>query len=117
MRCEYGKKTGKKGEEVAHHALKNPLTHLRLSFYYLWLMSITEVRNKFHALIDELDNPVFLEKFLEIMEQSSKNRNSKLWSNLSSSEQVELLKAYEASLEEKNFVANEDVMAKYGKWR
>ena len=80
-------------------------------------MSITEVRNKFHALIDEVENPLLLEKFLEIMKQSSKNKNSKLWNSLSASEKDEVLKAYEESKNDANLIANEDVMSKYSKWR
>ena len=80
-------------------------------------MSITEVRNRFHALIDEVENPLLLEKFLKIMKQSAKNKNSKLWDTLSAPEKEEVLKAYEESKEETNLLVNEDVMSKYGKWR
>ena len=80
-------------------------------------MSITEVRNKFHQLIDEVENPLFLEKFLEIMKQSSQNKNSKLWNTLSQSEKSEVAKAYEESKDDTMLIAHEDVMSKYGKWR
>ena len=80
-------------------------------------MSITEVRNRFHALIDEVENPLLLEKFLEIMKQTSKDKGSKMWSNLSTSDREDVLKAYEESKDENNLVANEDVMHKYEKWR
>ena len=80
-------------------------------------MSITEVRNKFHKLIDKVENPLLLEKFLEILEQSSQSKDSKLWNTLSSSEKSEVLKSYEESKDEATLLAHEEVMAKYGKWR
>jgi hypothetical protein len=80
-------------------------------------MSITEVRNRFHALIDEVENPLLLEKFFDIIKQTSKNKNSKLWNTLSASEKDEVLKAYEESKDENNLVAHEEVMNNYKKWR
>ena len=80
-------------------------------------MSITEIRNKFHVLIDEVENPLFLEKFLEIMQQSSKNKKSKLWSTLTAPQKGQVLKAYEESKDEASLIAHEEVMSKYSKWR
>jgi hypothetical protein len=80
-------------------------------------MSITEVRSKFHRLIDEVENPVLLERFLEILEQSSQNKDSKLWNTLASSEKSEVLKSYEESKDESMLIAHEEVMSKYSKWR
>ena len=80
-------------------------------------MSITEVKNKFHALIDEVENQLLLERFLDIMKQSAKNKNTNLWNTLSTPEKDEVLKAYEESKDEANLIAHEDVMNKYGKWR
>jgi len=80
-------------------------------------MSITEVRTRFHALIDEVENPLLLERFFEIMKQTSEDKNSKLWNTLSTAEKNSVLKAYEESKDDNNLVAHEDVMNKYGKWR
>lgn len=80
-------------------------------------MSITEVRNQFHTLIDEVDNPLLLEKFFDILKQTLQGENAKMWNTLSKSEKNEVLKAYEESKDENNLVAHEDVMNKYSKWR
>ena len=80
-------------------------------------MSITEVRNEFHTLIDEVKNPLLLEKFLDILKQTVQSEDSKLWDSLSKSEKTEVLKSYEESKDQANLVSHEDVMIKYGKWR
>ena len=79
-------------------------------------MSITEVRTRFHALIDEVENPSLLQKFLEIMQESAKPSKANLWNTLSESEQQEVIDAYEESKDEKNLVSNETVMQKHKKW-
>ena len=79
-------------------------------------MSITEVRTRFHALIDEVENPSILQKFLEIMEESTKPVHANLWSTLSESEKSEVLDSYVESKEEKNLISNKAVFAKHKKW-
>jgi hypothetical protein len=79
-------------------------------------MSITEVRNRFHVLIDEVENPLLLQKFLEIMKTSAKPSKAKLWDTLSELEKGEVIEAYEESKQEKNLVSNKEVMNKYKKW-
>ncbi len=73
-------------------------------------MSITEVRNEFHTLIDEVDSPLLLENFLDILKQTVQSEGSKLWDTLSKSEKSEVLKAYEESKDPNNLVTHEDVM-------
>jgi len=79
-------------------------------------MSITEVRTRFHALIDEVENPSLLQRFFEIMQTSAKSSGSDLWSTLSDSEQQEVFDSYEESQDEKNLVSNKAVMGKHKKW-
>ena len=78
-------------------------------------MSITEVRTRFHALIDEVENPSLLQRFFEIMQTSAKSSDSNLWSTLSDSEQQEVIDSYEESQDEKNLVTNKTVMGKHKK--
>lgn len=79
-------------------------------------MSITEVRSRFHALIDEVNNPLLLKTFFEMMKQGSKPSKAKLWDTLSDLEREDVLAAYEESKDPKNLVSNKAVMSKYGKW-
>jgi len=79
-------------------------------------MSITEVRTRFHALIDEVENPVMLQRFFEVMKVSAKSPDADLWGSLSIEEQHEVIAAYEESMDEKNLVSHKTVMAKHKKW-
>jgi hypothetical protein len=76
-------------------------------------MSITEVRNRFHALIDEVENPLLLKKFYDIMRENSKAPVKKLWDGMSVAEKEELIAAYEESKDEKNLISNKAVMDKH----
>ena len=78
-------------------------------------MSITEVRTRFHALIDEVENPSLLQRFFEVMQASAKAPGTGLWSTLSDSDQQEVIAAYEESKDEKNLVSNKVVMGKHKK--
>ena len=80
-------------------------------------MSIIEVRNRFHALIEEVENPQLLQKFLDILSTTAHDKNSKLLSSLSEVEKNDLIKSYEESKDEGNLIAHEEVMNKYSKWR
>jgi hypothetical protein len=79
-------------------------------------MSIREVRTRFHALIDEVENPDILLRFFEIMKQNAKPSKMKLLDTLSSLEKSEVLDAYEESKDEKNLVPSQKGFAKHAKW-
>lgn len=79
-------------------------------------MSITEVRNKFHTLIDTVENPELLQRFLDLMKQTTQKGNKSLLDSLTEADRDDVLKSYEESLDEANLVANEDVIHKYKKW-
>jgi hypothetical protein len=79
-------------------------------------MSITEVRTRFHALIDEVENPSLLQRFFEVMQTSAKSSDTGLWNTLSESDQQEVLAAYEESNDEKNLISHKAVIGKHKKW-
>jgi len=79
-------------------------------------MSIREVRTRFHALIDEVENPDLLLRFFEIMKQNAKPSKKGLWDTLSSPEKNEVLDAYEESKHEGNLISHKTVIAKHAKW-
>jgi hypothetical protein len=76
-------------------------------------MSITEVRSRFHALIDEVENPSLLQRFFEVMQTSAKSPIAGLWNTLSEHDQQEVIAAYEESMDEKNLVSDKAVMGKH----
>lgn len=78
-------------------------------------MTITEIRSQFHTLIDEVDNPQLLERFMEILRESATTK-TKLWDTLTDEQREGVLAAYEESKDEANLVSNEEVMKKYSKW-
>ena len=79
-------------------------------------MSIREVRTRFHALIDEVENPDLLLRFFEIMKQNAKPAKKGLWDTLSSAEKSEVLSAHEESRHEDNLISHKTILAKHSKW-
>lgn len=79
-------------------------------------MSIREVRTRFHALIDEVENPDLLLRFFEIMKQNARPSKKKLWDTLSGSEKSDVLNAYEESKDENNLINHQAVLTKHAKW-
>ena len=79
-------------------------------------MTITEIRSQFHTLIDEVDNPQLLERFMEILRESAAPKKGKIWDTLSEEGKRGVMEAYEQSKDKANLVSNEEVMKKYSKW-
>jgi DNA repair ATPase RecN len=78
-------------------------------------MKLAELKSEFHSLIDQIDNPELLSQFYDIISQSVIVDNSD-WQSLSSTQQQELLDAYESSEDEDNLVPLSAIEAKYKRW-
>lgn len=76
-------------------------------------MNITEVKDNFHNLIDDLNDAELLINFYEGLRLSADNR---LGNELSEEGKKEILLAYEESEDEKNLIDNEQVKEKFKKW-
>jgi hypothetical protein len=76
-------------------------------------MTITEIKNNFHNLIDDVDNEELLSYFYNAFYYSSQN---KILSDLSESEKREILKAYQESEDESELIEHDKVKEKYKKW-
>ena len=79
-------------------------------------MQLTKVRNHFHTLIDEVENPDLLLSFLELFKARLRDPESTLWNTLSKTEQLEVLDAFDESETESNLVSNQTMKKKYSKW-
>ncbi len=73
-------------------------------------------KDEFHKLIDRIDNEQLLKGYFELILRLNNNQTGKLWDSLSSEEKEELLLSYEESLDPKNLISHEDVMAQHDKW-
>ncbi|HCY40100.1 MAG TPA: hypothetical protein DHV48_01885 [Prolixibacteraceae bacterium] len=79
-------------------------------------MNALEIRTNFHQLIDQIKNEQLLIRLYHLMEQASLSTDGQLWSRLSESEQIELLKIEQEVQSEDNLISNEQMQSKHQKW-
>ena len=75
-------------------------------------MSINELKNNFHSLIDEVNDIKLLQNYFEGLSISLKNRSQ---NELSEEGKQEILQAYEESEIESNLIDNDVVKEKINK--
>ena len=73
------------------------------------------VKNKFHELIDKVENLDLLERFYEAF-KSATNEKSGVWHTLSPDIQEYISQAYEESLDESSLISHEEVKKQFSKW-
>ena len=73
------------------------------------------VKNKFHELIDKVENLDLLERFYEAF-KSAAGEKSELWETLSPDEKIHISKGYEETLDKKNLIPHEEVKKQFSKW-
>ena len=74
-------------------------------------MSITELKNNFHHLIENAEDTEILKYFYEAFSYSLKNN----W-KISEKERKQIMDAYEESEDENNLIDHQTVMEKHLKW-
>lgn len=79
-------------------------------------MNTIELKNKFHSLIDSIDNEGLLMSFYDIIKSKTITKDGQLWGRLDKKEQEELLIAYEESENPDNLIDNEVMKKKHHKW-
>jgi len=79
-------------------------------------MNSIELKNKFHLLIDSIDNENLLNNFYDILKRRSNVHEGHLWNRLSKDEREELLLAFEESDKEENLISQEKMTKKHLKW-
>ena len=79
-------------------------------------MNSIELKNKFHLLIDSIDNENLLNNFYDILKRISNVQEGNLWNRLSKDEREELLLAFEESENQENLISQEEMTKKHQKW-
>lgn len=74
-------------------------------------MSITEIKNNFHSLIDKVEDSETLMYFYKVFSDSLNNK----W-EISDKERKQIMEAYEESEDEKNLIDDQLVREKYNMW-
>lgn len=74
------------------------------------------VKEKFHKLIDQIDDEKALEAYLNLILKLNRHESGKLYSMLTNKQKEELEISYQESFEESNLLSNETVKGKYSKW-
>ena len=74
-------------------------------------MSITEIKNNFHSLIDKVEDSETLMYFYKVFSDSLNNK----W-EISDKERKQIMEAYEESEDENNLIDDEIIRDKYKKY-
>lgn len=78
-------------------------------------MSSLELKTKFHALIDEIENEKQLQMYYEILSDENSDYG-KLWMQLSEFQQKELITISNETTNKDLWVTNDEVFKAYKKW-
>ena len=73
-------------------------------------------RQEFHDYIDRIPDEHLVKKYLELIKSLDQRKSGKLWRELNTEEQEEVLKSYTESFDEGQLVANEEVKSYFRKW-
>ncbi len=81
-------------------------------------MALTEVKNDFHNLIDEINNEKILSHFYELLKtlKDNKENQTDFWDLLSDEQKNELDLAIKESEDESNWISHEEVMRESKEW-
>ncbi len=74
------------------------------------------VKDKFHALIDQIEDERALESYLNLIMNLNTSDNGKLYATLTNVQKDELEVSYLESFDKSNLISNEEVKDKYAKW-
>jgi len=79
-------------------------------------MTVVELKNNFHKLIDEIEDGSVLSKFYGILKETTTRENSALWNKLSVDEQNELLKIDDDINQGEGVIPHTKIVEKHAKW-
>lgn len=74
------------------------------------------IKDNFHHLIDEIDDEQLLEEYYKLIQRLQDNQSGKLWDSLSTTQQHELLLAYDESFDKANLISHDAVKKQHDKW-
>ncbi len=78
-------------------------------------MSVAELKNEFHFLIEEIEDEETLRRLYENVLHSLHPKES-IWQGLPENEQRIVLEAFVKSQNPEKLIAHEEVVRKYGQW-
>jgi len=79
-------------------------------------MERSDIKNKFHSLIDKIDNDTLLLKFYDLMIQSATNKEGQLYAQLTNEQKDVLMLAEEDSNDPANLISHNEQKKKHKKW-
>ena len=79
-------------------------------------MSTTELKEKFHKLIDYIDDNEMLYEYFNLLSHLNSQTTGRLYKSLTSLQKKELLLSYEESFFDSNLLSNDEVKSQYRKW-
>jgi hypothetical protein len=75
-----------------------------------------KTKEAFHALIDQIEDESLLESYLLLFQRLNDRQTGPLWESLTSEQKLDLLLAYEESMDEANLISHEEMRDKHSKW-
>lgn len=79
-------------------------------------MSITNLKSKFHQLIDTIEDKEVLLQFMEAIQYAAIQKEGSLWKTLTNTQKSSVMESYEQSLDTDNLIPLEQLNKKYKKW-
>ncbi|MGF1585500.1 MAG: hypothetical protein ACFCUM_09285 [Bacteroidales bacterium] len=79
-------------------------------------MERSDIKNKFHTLIENIDNETLLMKFYDLMIQSATNEEGQLYAQLTNEQKDVLMLADEESNDPANLISHNEQKKKHKKW-
>ena len=58
-------------------------------------MSVTTIKSKFHQLIDTIEDKEILLQFMEAIQHTATQKESKLWKSLTNTQKTKVMESYE----------------------
>jgi len=79
-------------------------------------MTIPELKNNFHNLIDSIENEQLLRRFYDLIQNRISAKDGDLWNQLTKEEKDELLIAFDESENDDNLISSKKAKEKHKKW-
>lgn len=76
-------------------------------------MEISKTKERFHKLIDSVNNEGLLESFFKLFNSQIQRTEGQLWESLTKDEQRELLLSYDESFDDSNLTDHKVVKKKF----
>lgn len=79
-------------------------------------MSITELKQVCHVLVEQIDDKKVLEDFVESIKNYNESSSVDFWNELTESQKKDLEEAWIESEDESNLISHDEVMKQAREW-